>query len=127
MGQSTGVAFRLRRVKAIAIDSIMSSTAARIEDIRSLRPTAKARRPQIQDCAACDGRGRTSDVDSDEYGSWTVTVRCEACQGSGMTTSCVRCLDVVSLPEAEEGSGHCCSCRIELETVDADEARRVGR
>lgn len=74
--------------------------------------------------------GRTTDVEVEDDGSYTVTVRCQDCAGSGLISSCQRCLDAAPVPELEDRSGLCRSCAIDLETADADAERlrvRVSR
>lgn len=79
-------------------------------------------------CTDCDGLGRTRDEDYDEHGSRIIMVRCEACDGSGLLTDCDRCGEVISLPEAEQGSYVCTACRVGLEQGDAEaEIARIRR
>lgn len=83
------------------------------------------RKYPILDCAHCDGCGRTYENDDDGK---PYQLRCEFCEGSGQTTSCNRCGEVVGLPEAESRSGYCVSCVIELETTDWEcERERIRR
>lgn len=53
---------------------------------------------------------------------------CCVCDGLGEVTSCVICLDTISLHEADENGGVCDSCRIDAETADAwREQNRIAR
>lgn len=80
------------------------------------------------ECTECDGRGMTEDVDYDEDGAIYCRVRCEACDGSALLTECDHCGEVMSLPEAEQGSYRCGACRAGLEQGDAEaEIARIRR
>jgi hypothetical protein len=90
------------------------------------RPYPPARR-HTTDCTACDSLGRTTDIDSDEHGTWTVSVRCEECCGLGVITSCNSCHECIPLPVAEAGNGVCGPCRAAFERGDAQaEVARIG-
>lgn len=84
--------------------------------------------PPSHGCDACEGRGRTFDLDEDEYGPIRTVTRCESCEGSGSLTHCVRCGDVMSVPAAELASYRCGPCTRELEIGDYEnESARLRR
>lgn len=82
----------------------------------------------IQDCAYCEGRGSFLSEDWDEYGRIAIRVKCEGCDGSGMTGVCRSCFEPAALPVLEDRSGLCCGCALRAEVGDAaEEMIRLGR
>lgn len=81
------------------------------------------------DCTDCGGFGLTEDADYDEDGLiYRKNVRCEGCDGCGMTTSCDRCDEVMPVSEAEMLSYVCGPCRAGVEQGDASaEMARLRR
>jgi RecJ-like exonuclease len=73
----------------------------------------------IHACTDCDGRGG----DTTDDGVWW---RCEGCDGSGETTSCIECGDPMSRPAADQ-SGHRCEMCLDGEDRVARERDLVRR
>lgn len=84
---------------------------------------------RISDCAYCEGRGSHLSQDWDEYGRIAIRVKCEGCDGSGMTGICQWCFGPKSLPELESCSGFCggCAARLEMGDASAEMARLTRR
>jgi len=88
------------------------------------------RRPQhaTSSCQACEGAGRGLSEEWEGDGMRVVSVRCEGCDGAGLTTSCDACDEVLSLPEAEQNGYVCGPCAADHERGDARaEIARIGR
>ncbi len=82
----------------------------------------------VSPCCACGGSGQTEDQDYDEDRSWTVRVRCEACDGTGQLADCDLCDEPMPLSEAELNGYVCGPCKADAERGDAAaEMARIRR
>jgi len=86
----------------------------------------RSSRPWVQDCPACDGQGKTRDVDYfDDGTTQLVWCKCEACDGSGQLANCISCDEILPAPEADK-RGYVCECCTEALTVDDLDMRGVA-
>lgn len=81
----------------------------------------------VHACSWCDGRGGEMSHEPDEPSVWW---RCEGCDGSGLTTSCLDCTDPMPVPESDRQHGYCGVCLHERERGDrefyVEQLRRMG-